>query len=200
MKNINYIIWAVLCSLLIGCGPRYKVNYDDPGALRPLSTSFTLSDLNQVADAMVGSMLTSPGMQGITKDGQRPILIVDRVRNDTDQHIDTESITDTIRTELIQSGVFRFTDKVSREWQRDEINWQNNSGMVASDKAIQKGRQLGAQYMVTGRIVSYSERTHEVERKSYKFTLNLINLDTGIIEWAGEKPITKMEARRSFGY
>lgn len=200
MKKVNYIVLGIVSLMMIGCGPRTKIVYDDPGALRPLSTGFSFSDLSQVADAMVSSMLTSPATQQITSEGQRPILIVDRVRNDSDQHIDTESITDSIRTELIQSGVFRFTDKVSRDWQREEINWQNQSGMVASSAAVQKGRQLGAQYMVTGRIVSYSERTHEVERKSYKFTLNLINLDTGIIEWAGEKPITKMEARRSFGY
>ena len=32
--------------------------------------------------------------------------------------------------------------------------------------------------------------------KAYKLTLNMINLKTGIIEWADEKPILKEETKK----
>tara|TARA_B100001248_G_scaffold260540_1_gene249019 strand:- start:38423 stop:39019 length:597 start_codon:yes stop_codon:yes gene_type:complete len=197
MQYIKILLSSTLLVLLAGCsaGP---VVYEDPAGGNPLTTGFTLSDLNQIADKMINSMLTSPAAEEITHKS-RPILVVDRIQNRTDQHIDTESITDTIRTELIQSGKFRFTDKASRASQREELDFQNKSGMVDSSKAIAFGRQLGAQYIVSGSIVSYQERTSKTLRKSYKFTLNLINLETGIIEWADEKPITKTQRKTLFG-
>lgn len=196
MKKIVLIGLSAL--VLTGCQSK-QVSYDDSGNLAPMTTGFSFSDLNFVADKMVSSMLSSPMLDDITKSG-RPILVVDRIQNRTDQHIDTESITDTIRTELIQSGQFRFTDKSTRELQRAEINYQNEKdGMVSQAAAIAKGQQLGAEFMVTGSIVSYEERTKQVQRKSYKFTLNLINLKTGIIEWAQEAPITKQRGRSVIG-
>lgn len=199
MKKIKIISILSLVALgLMGCQNK-QVSYDDSANLAPLTTGFSLSDLNMVADKMISSMLSSPATSEITRDG-RPILMVDRIQNRTDQHIDTESITDTIRTELIQSGKFRFTDKMTRDLQRSELDYQNDKdGMVNQSAAIAKGQQLGAEYMVVGSIVSYEERTSKIERKSYKFTMNLINLKTGIIEWAQESPITKQKGRSYIG-
>lgn len=173
-----------------------RVSYDDPAAIEPMSTGFSLSDLYQVSDTMVNSMLTSTVLTELVP--QRPVLMVERIQNRTDQHIDTESITDTIRTQLIQSGRFRFTDKMTRDAQAEEIHYQNFSGAVGTEYAIQKGRQLGAEYILIGSIVSYEERTKDTLRKSYKMTLNLIDIKTGIIEWAQEKPITKVQSKGAF--
>lgn len=173
-----------------------RVSYDDPAAIEPMSTGFSLSDLYQVSDTMVNSMLTSTVLTELVS--QRPVLMVERIQNRTDQHIDTESITDTIRTQLIQSGRFRFTDKMTRDTQAEEIHYQNFSGAVGTEYAIQKGRQLGAEYILIGSIVSYEERTKDTLRKSYKMTLNLIDIKTGIIEWAQEKPITKVQSKGAF--
>lgn len=190
------ILLGVSLLALSGCKTT-RVSYDDPAAIEPMSTGFSLSDLYQASDTMVNSMLTSPALAGLTGE-KRPVLLVDRIQNRTDQHIDTESITDTIRTQLIQSGRFRFTDKATRDAQAEEIQYQNFSGAVGSQYAVEKGRQLGAEYLLLGSIVSYEERTKDTLRKSYKMTLNLIDLKTGIIEWAQEKPITKVQSKGAF--
>ena len=196
MKPITIALLSLATLTFTGCGT--QVAYDDPGAVEPLITGFELQDLNIIADKMVGSMLTSSQTVAITKD-HAPILVVDRIENRSDEHIDTEAITDTIRTQLIRSGKFRFTDKTSRDWQREEIDYQNKGGMVASKNAIKKGRQMGADYIVVGSIVSFEQKTNKILRKSYKMTLNLINLETGLIEWADETPITKVRSKGTFG-
>lgn len=196
MKPIAIALLSLATLTFAGC--KTQVAYDDPGAVEPLSTGFEFQDLNLIADKMVGSMLTSEQTVAITKSYQ-PILIVERVQNRSDEHIDTEAITDTIRTQLIRSGKFRFVDKTSRDWQREEIDYQTSGRMVASRHAIKQGRQLGAEYMVVGSIVSFEQKTSTVLRKSYKMTLNLINLETGLIEWADETPITKVRSKGTFG-
>jgi len=182
---------------LTGCKTT-KVDYAEPVSATPLTTDFSFSDVNFVANDMVDSMLISPATVAITQD-RRPLVVVDRIRNKTDQHIDTESITDTIRTQLIRSGKFRFTDKVTRADQKEELEYQNYSGMVDPNNKADIGKQYGAEYMVTGSIVSYVERNSKVLRKSYKFNLILTNIQTGVIEWSDEVPITKQQTRSTFG-
>ena len=177
-----YALFLLVCiAFIAGCstGP---VTYEDPGTTQSLTTDFDLPDLNAVADSMVDSMLTSPSTAAITKDGNRPIVMVDRIQNRTDQHIDTVSVTDSIRTRLIRSGKFRFVDKSTRDAQNEELEYQEFSGRVDPEKAMAYGRQYGAEYMMTGAIVSYSTSSSKRRREAYKFTLNLINLQTGIIE------------------
>lgn len=185
-----------LIAFVAGCstGP---VTYEDPGTTQSLTTDFDLPDVNAVADTMVDSMLTFPSTAAITKDGNRPIVMVDRIQNHTDQHLDTVSITDSIRTRLIRSGQFRFVDKSTRDALNEELEYQEFSGRVDPAKAMAYGKQTGAEYMMTGAIVSYSTSSSKRRREAYKFTLNLINLQTGIIEWADENLFLKSKQRNS---
>lgn len=56
---------------------------------------------------MVDSMLSSGSVAAIQG---RPIAYVDSIRNKTSEHIDTESITDSVSTKMLNSGKFRFVD------------------------------------------------------------------------------------------
>lgn len=198
-KNILLLtaLSAVLLTL-VGCKSGPTVTYQDPVYSKPLTTDFSFSDLNFIADEMVESMLYSPATESITRT-RRPLLVVERIKNNSDQHINTESITNTIRTQLIRSGRFRFTDKTTRSQQLEELEFQNYSGMVDSEKATAMGKQHGAEYIVTGSIDSFEERDHRTLRKAYKFSLNLVNLQTGVIEWADEVPVGKEFSRRRVG-
>lgn len=203
MKLIKFylqITLSILTLLLIGGCAQPPVSYEDPGSVNPLTADFGLADLNIIASKMINSLLTSPLIDGITYNFKRPIIVVDRIQNRTDEHIDTESITDTIRTSLIQSAKFRFVDGSTRQEQKSELLYQNNSGMVDSSKAIIMGQQSGAEYLMIGSIVSYQERTSKTLRRSYKFTLNLIDLKSGLIEWAQETPITKIKSKTAIGF
>jgi uncharacterized protein (TIGR02722 family) len=197
MKSPTFIIITTLIAALglTGCASRGAVTYEDPGTTQSLTLGFDLPDVNYVSDTMVDSMLTSPSLYNLNQNGERPILIVDRIQNRTDQHVDTMSITDSIRTRLIRSGKFRFTDKQTRDSQVEELEFQNYGPLVDKEKAIQMGKQYGARYMVTGALVSYNSASTKQRVKSYKLTMNLIDLQTGIIEWADEQPIVKAQRR-----
>lgn len=192
LKAVALISGMAASLFLCGCGTM-PVTYEDPGTTRTLTLNFDLPDVNAVSDAMVDSMLVSSALSHLQSNGDRPIMIVDRIQNRTDQHIDTISITDSIRTRLIQSGKFKFTDKQTRGAQINELEFQNNGPLVNPQKAIAMGQQSGARYMVSGALVSYCSASDKQRVKSYKLTLNLIDLQSGIIEWAEEKPIVKAQ-------
>ena len=168
--------------------------------MNPLSTDFGITDVNILVERMTDSMLASPASVRLAQQAaEPPLIVVSRVKNETDQHINTLAITDTIRTKVLQSGLYRFTDKESRGDVAEEVAYQQESGNVRGDTATERGRQIGADYIVTGRLVSFEERVSKRVRKSYKFILNLIDIETGIIVWADEETLNKTNRTGLFG-
>lgn len=198
MKASALFSWGCLMGLIVFAGCRGPVSYEDPGSTQPLTTQFSLSDVNILAERMTESMLNSPSTIRLTADS-RPLIVIDRIKNETDQHLNTVALTDVIRTKVIRSGLFQFTDKDSRAAVDEEVAYQQESGRVRADTATEWGRQIGADYIVTGRMVSYEEQSGRQTRKSYKLIMNLINLETAIIEWADEQTVTKAKKRPLIG-
>lgn len=184
-----------------GCSTTYQ--YGDAGDTPVYSTGFGPGELQQIADAMTQSLLTFPPVVDVTTQ-RRPVLVVEKVKNKTTQHIDTESVTDSIRTKLIRSGKFRFLDKSTDGQTIDEISRQQEQGLTRQDQAAQFGTQEAAEYIVTANLSEIEQRKEEFWNKRkmvyYKFTMNLKNLRSGILEWADEKEIAKIKTDPRFGY
>jgi hypothetical protein len=115
------------------------------------------------------------------------------------QHIDTESITDTIRAKLIRSGKFRFIDRTTDEQAIEELNTQQEGGLVDKKSAIKFGQQVGAEFLLTSNLSEIRQSVGGTTDVYYKFTMTLKNLRTGILEWSDEKEIRKVMTRGTFG-
>ncbi len=142
---------------------------------------FGSTDLQQIAAKMVDSVLTFPPIVQVTNE-RRPVMFVDKIKNKTTEHIDTESITDTISTRILRSGKFRFVDMTKVSEVREQLEFQNESGMVNRNSAAQIGRQVGAEYMMYGNLSSIVKKTDDVKDVYYKFTLKVMHLESGIVE------------------
>ena len=108
-------------------------------------------------------------------------------------------MTNTIGTRLIKSGKFRFIDRTTDEALINEVKTQQDSGLVDKNTAVKFGKQIGAEYMLTGVISEIEQRAARVKDVYYKITLSLKNLETGILEWSDEKEIRKLSKRHTFG-
>jgi len=199
-KRDYFLISGIgICAFIIsGCATTPLVQYGDAQALQSVSTDFSSSDLQQIAESMVDSLLVFPPIVDVTNQ-RRPVITVDKVKNKTMQHIDTESITDSIRAKLVKSGKFRFIDRTTDQETINEIKTQQESGLVDKNTAVQFGKQIGAEYMLSGNISEIQQKNVQITDVYYKFTLSLKNLTTGILEWTDEKEIRKVSKRRTFG-
>lgn len=200
MKRFNFAL-GLLSSLWLASSCANKQftqgSYDDMKEDRLLDDKFNESDMRQIADTMIASLVGSPVIQEHRKP---PVVLVTLVKNRTTEHIDMKSMTDKIRVSLIKSGKFRFTEKEVREELQDELKYQGESGYVDPDSARKKGKQIGATYFLTGEI---TDRVQEVGDKKYiyyKCTFNLVNIQTGILDWTDEKEIRKFYTKKSVGF
>ncbi|MEL0608181.1 penicillin-binding protein activator LpoB [Vibrio echinoideorum] len=185
-----------LAVILGGCSN--KVSYGDAQAVETTTIDFGSTDLQTIAGEMVDSMMASGSVSYITRE-QRPIVFVERIKNKTSEHIDTESITDTISTKMLNSGKFRFVDMERVESVRDQLNFQNNDELVNQSSAIQFGKMVGAQYMLYGNLSSIVKKDGSDEDVYYKMTMRLMDLESGLIEWADETEIRKQQSKSLLG-
>ena len=187
---------VVILLLVAGCASQVK--YGDAAAVETTTTGFGSTDLQKMAEKMVDSLLTFPPIVEVTNKS-RPVLFVDRIKNKTSEHIDTESITDTISTRLLRSGKFRFVDMTKVDDVYRQLDYQSDSGLVDPKTAVKVGKQIGAQYMLYGNLSSIVKRTEDKKDVYYKFTMKLMQLETGLLEWSDEKEIRKTKERSLFG-
>ncbi len=200
MKKNGAVIGLTLLtgSLLLLQGCSNKVAYQDATEVETTTIDFGSTDLQQIAAKMVDSLLTFPPIVEVTRE-RRPVMFVNRIKNKTTEHIDTESITDTITTRLLRSGKFRFVDMTKVADVREQLAFQNRGGMVNRNSAAQIGRQIGAEYMMYGNLSSIVKKSGDVKDVYYKFTLKVMHLESGIIEWSDEKEIRKTREKSLFG-
>ncbi|MFT6900202.1 MAG: hypothetical protein ACJAXS_000364 [Colwellia sp.] len=186
-------------TMVAGCAQKSVVRYGDATAVETTDINFGSTDLQKVAGDMTDSLLLSPVVGTLTQN-KRPIMFVERIKNKTSEHIDTESITDSISTKLLRSGKFRFVDMGRVEAAREQIKFQQEGGMVDTSKALQFGKQIGAEYMLYGNLSSIVKSNKDKSDVYYKFTLRLMDLESGLVEWADETEIRKTKAKESVGW
>ncbi|MCL1037148.1 penicillin-binding protein activator LpoB [Shewanella corallii] len=196
MKHAKLILVLAAVVGLSACQSR--VEYGDATAVETVNENFGSSDLQAITAKMVDSMLTFPPVVALTAN-ERPVIFVDRIKNKTSEHIDTESVTDSISNQLLRSGKFRFIDMTKVDAVRKQLDYQNNSGMVDPSHAIKFGRQIGAQYMLYGNLSSIVKQDGSTKDVYYKMTMRLMDLDTGLIEWSDEKEIRKTKSKSFLG-
>lgn len=195
MKLLAIVTAAALA--LTACGPKafVKGDYDDVNAENNMNDLWSETDMQKVVQDLVSSMTTNSSIANARKP---PIVMVTKLQNKTNEHIDTQNIMDMVRVDLSRGGRVSFVDKEAREDVADEYNYQN-SGMVSETTKKGPGGQIGADYIINGRLDSIVQEVGSDKTVYYKLTLNLTNLKTNVIEWTDYKQIRKKYHKHSVG-
>ncbi len=185
---------AFMVALSFGCGGKSvytKGKYIDPEEVKLLSDKFVEADLQFIADTLSQSLISSDLMSG----GKKPAIIVSIFTNGTDEHIDILSLTNKLRTDLMKSKKFSFLNERLRKAIAEEYEYQN-SGYVNPETAKQKGKQIGADWLLSGHISSIRQPVGKDEIVYYKTTLEITDLETSEIIWTGEVELKKAFKRK----
>ena len=92
----TYALIGLSALVLSGCANKAVVSYGDAQAVETTDrNALGSTDLQKVASQMTDSLLSSPVVGTMTAN-KRPVVFVERIKNKTSEHIDTESITDSI--------------------------------------------------------------------------------------------------------
>lgn len=201
MKSLSLLFLSLV--FVAGCGtPVQRTDPTDPSAQ---SMRIGQADVNETVRTMVDSMLTSrPVREASHAVSPAPVVVVLPIRLDTntitDTRINTNAMTTLVREDVINSGLFRFVDASRRTDLAEEIAYQQESGAVDRTTAAQRGRQVGADYVLEGSISGFEDRTNRTRSTGYVITMTLQNVETGIILWQQTQQVAKMQERGLLGW
>lgn len=169
---------------------RQVTNYGDSKAVETVTNEFGSTDLQMIAEKMVGSLLEDPLL------ANRPTMTVSAVRNKTSEYIDTKSIMNSIQTALVKSRKVRFVRSADEmEAGISELQRQNQSGLYKTNTTAKVGNMTAAKYTLEGEIVSIVKQNNNTKDVWYKMTLKVYDVEEGAIEWQEEKEIRKTTSR-----
>lgn len=185
--------------LLWGCGGK-TVERVDPNTVIDLSGRWNDADSRFVAEEMIREILNHPWIVEHMQrtGGRRPVVIVGAIRNRSMEHIPVATFVRDIERALINSG--RVSVVASAE-ERGEIRAEREDQRInASLETIKRmGRELGADYMLTGEISTIEDREGGRQVRFYQVDLVLTNIETNEKVWLGQKKIKKYIEQSRFG-
>jgi len=117
----------------------------------------------------------------------RPLVAIWPIQNSTSEHIDDQLLTllSSIETALINTGDVRVVDRSTQDALIREIQAQQSSAFNPAT-AQRLGQQLGVQYFFTGKVTSINERLNKQRRVQYSLFLQVLEVETGLIEFQNE--------------
>ncbi|MCA9319035.1 penicillin-binding protein activator LpoB [Candidatus Saccharibacteria bacterium] len=199
LKNLMVIFVAVSAILTAGCGEKafVKGDYDDNVQdTNLLNDKWSESDMQNAVRDLVASATSH---YSIASAKRPPVVMVTRLQNKTSEHIDTQSVTDMFRVELMRNGRVQFVDKAARDDMAEEYEYQN-SGTTSRETKKGPGGQIGADFILNGRLDSIVQQAGRDKTVYYKMTMNMTNLKTGIIVWSDYKQIRKKFKKQRVGF
>ena len=181
-----------LVSFAPGCAP--QASRGGAGTARPdmdvkaLGVGLDREDINYLVAQNLASLEASRFWTGtILPASVAPTVAIWPIENRTTQHLEDQLVTvlSSIETSLVNSGEVSVVARSDQENLIDEIRRQG-SPMFDPATAQRGGRQLGAAYLVTGRITSVDEKLSDVRRLQYSLFLQMLEVETGLVRWQHE--------------
>jgi penicillin-binding protein activator len=187
---------AALLLALAACATT-KVERLDPGQVTDLSGRWNDTDSRLVAEEMIQDSLSRAWLaDAYARRKGPPTVIVQTVRNDSMEHIDTRTFVDDLQRSLINSGRVRF---VASAGERGEVRGERKDQDLNASEASRKrhGQELGADYALSGAISSTVDREGGESVVAYQVNLKLLDVESNQIVWNGQKKIKKAISRAS---
>ena len=200
-KRVVASALAVLLGIgSFGCAPRAMRGGEgtaNPDLDAPaLSVTLDREDINYLVADYLSRLETSRFWQKVESADTPPLVAIWPILNSTSQHIDDQMLTllSSIETALVNTGDVRVVARASQDALAREVGIQQGR---AYDPAAARtiGRQLGAQYYFTGKITSVDEKLSKVRRVQYSLFLQVLEIETGLIEFQNEVTRSKQVQR-----
>lgn len=184
------LLALLLAPALTACASR-QVSRVEPSTTVDLSGRWNDTDSRLVAEAMIDDALRSPWLSSRR---EPPVVVVGPVRNETLEHVATETFLNDVERALAGSGrVVVVAGPEARDPIRAERADQQANARPATRAAF--GAETGADVILSGVISSVEDREGGRQVLYYQVDLSLTDLESNEKVWLGQKKLKKVVGR-----
>lgn len=201
MVKVKHVRWtktcvlgAALLSTAAGtaCGGGKRVERVSESSVTDISDYWNDTDSRLVADEMIKDCLAERWLEKATKAKKgSPVVIVQTIRNKSQEHIASETFTKDLERALINDGRVEF---VASKHEREELRAERVDQADNSSDDTMKGpaKEVGADFALQGTINSIVGEDGGTKVKFYQVNLELISIADNKKAWIGSKKIKKI--------
>jgi penicillin-binding protein activator len=165
--RFSVFLLIIIIGLVAGCAPTIKYEIKDEETVT--GSDWSAKDLKDVSDYMAGSVSRAAFIASAQYTNEKPRWMLARdMKNETDEHVNTRTIMEKIRTRLINGGIASFIDDQAVEDILNQMKLQQ-SGLFDSKTVAQVGKLVGAKLILRGTISSI--RKNQTGKISFTITL-----------------------------
>lgn len=190
---------AAAALLLSGCATKNDAKYVDsqgPNTIVSLN-QINIQDWNNAADKLVASLLSSGVLERAPE--LPAVMAISRIRNNTQQQVDTDNLTKKIRIALNQTGKVVTTTTLGADGKVEDAV-AADVGAMQSFMAGEKQKTVLPFYTLSGKLLEDRVSSGSTKQVTYTFQLSLTTTKNGLAVWEGEEQITKQGQRSSVGW
>ncbi len=192
MKKAYIVAPALALMLITSACQQRKVTRIDPSQQTDISGRWNDTDSKMVSEEMISDVLGRPWLKEFTeKMGRKPVVIVGRIRNNTTEpDIQPETFIKDIEKNFINTATVTV---VQAKEGRDDLRAEREDQQTFATEESRKkwGKEKGADFMLNGVINSNIDEYKKDRVITYKINLELIDLESNIKVWIGDKEIKK---------
>jgi uncharacterized protein (TIGR02722 family) len=187
-----FLFLAALAAVMPACGPKAVRGSDVEGLDdQAMSTGLDRRDLEKMLHENMEALKRAPVVRRWETE-QGPSVAVIPLRNETSEHVDSalDALLSDIETELASAGHIRVISMEQQPKLVEEIRRQY-SGAFDPSQVATWGKQVGARYIVTGKVYNTDERQDGERRVQYFLFIQVLNVETGEILFQHKSSVTK---------
>jgi uncharacterized protein (TIGR02722 family) len=194
VKRLIVIMTATVIPLIFCASCTTKVTRVSSDSTIDLTGKWNDTDSRLVADEMINDCLNQRWLFKYQERKTTPKVIIGEVVNKTHEHISIETFTGNMQRALINAGKVDFVaSKTERGQLRDEKADQQENATVETRKS--QGEETGADVMLIGTISQIVDQEGNRAVNYYQVNLELVELQSHMKVWIGEKKIKKFVER-----
>lgn len=196
MKKFAFLFAAVFTGLImVSCGST-KVSRVDSDEVIDLDGYWNESDVRIVCDSLIEECISSPRIAKFEgQQGRAPVVIIDSIRNQSSEHIDTSIVEKKFQTAIINSGVMEFvSSSTERQALREEKADQADHSTY--DTAKEMDQETGADFMLKGSVKTIVQSAGDKTVRTYYVYAELHDIKTNKIVWMAENNSIKKVIKR----
>lgn len=196
MKKFAFLFAAVFSGLMmVSCGST-KVSRVDADEVIDLDGYWNESDVRIVCDSLIEECISSSRIAKFEgQQGHAPVVIIDSIRNQSSEHIDTSIVEKKFQTAIINSGVMEFvSSSTERQALREEKADQADHSTY--DTAKEMDQETGADFMLKGSVKTIVQSAGDKTVRTYYVYAELHDIKTNKIVWMAENDSIKKVIKR----
>ena len=196
MKKFAFLFAAVFTGLImVSCGST-KVSRVDSDEVIDLDGYWNESDVRIVCDSLIEECISSPRIAKFEgQQGRAPVVIIDSIRNQSSEHIDTSIVEKKFQTAIINSGVMEFvSSSTERQALREEKADQADHSTY--DTAKEMDQETGADFMLKGSVKTIVQSAGDKTVRTYYVYAEVHDIRTNKIVWMAENDSIKKVIKR----